>query len=169
MCDAKAYHKAYGERPEQRAWRKIYNNRPDVKERRKKQQQSPKGKAQARILHQKERMIRGLSPVHVPLARNPGYNMFCEARSAAKRRGLEFSIKLEEITVPETCPILGMPLVKGVRQRLFSSPSLDRIDSSRGYVPGNVWVISWRANHLKSNGTLIEFRQLVAALEKLAT
>jgi hypothetical protein len=41
------------------------------------------------------------------------------------------------------------------------SPSLDRKNSSEGYVPGNVWVISWRANDLKRDGTLAEFRAMV--------
>jgi hypothetical protein len=50
-----------------------------------------------------------------------------------------------------------------------NSPSLDRIDNTKGYVPGNVWVISWRANDLKRNATLEELKLLVAALEELGT
>jgi hypothetical protein len=34
-----------------------------------------------------------------------------------------------------------------------SSPSLDRLDNSRGYVKGNVWVISWLANKMKATAT----------------
>ncbi len=48
-----------------------------------------------------------------------------------------------------------------------STPSLDRIDSSLGYVKGNVWVISWRANHIKTDASLEELKQLVAGLERL--
>ena len=36
------------------------------------------------------------------------------------------------------------------------SPSLDRIDSTKGYVPGNVWVISNKANRMKSNAAAEE-------------
>ena len=46
--------------------------------------------------------------------------------------------------------------------------SIIRIDSALGYTRGNVWVISWRANMLKSNATIAELRQLLAALEKKA-
>ena len=37
-----------------------------------------------------------------------------------------------------------------------NSPSLDRIDSSKGYTPDNVWVISRRANIIKHDATLEE-------------
>lgn len=50
--------------------------------------------------------------------------------------------------------------------RLPASASLDRLDSSRGYTPDNVWVISWRANQIKSNATLSELRTLCDALDR---
>ena len=70
--------------------------------------------------------------------------------------------------VPQKCPVFGIPLVStGVRGSgpRFNSPTLDRIDSAKGYTPGNVWVISHRANSLKSNASLEELRKLVAAIE----
>jgi hypothetical protein len=44
--------------------------------------------------------------------------------------------------------------------RFDDSPSLDRINNMKGYVPGNVKIISWRANHLKSNGTALEHEKI---------
>lgn len=60
--------------------------------------------------------------------------------------------------VPKRCPILGIPLVFSSSQ-LPQSPSLDRIDNRLGYVPGNVQVVSWRANELKKDATP---RELIA-------
>lgn len=55
--------------------------------------------------------------------------------------------------IPETCPVLGIPLTIGGK-RSPSSPSLDRIDPALGYVPGNIRVISDRANRLKGARSL---------------
>lgn len=46
-----------------------------------------------------------------------------------------------------------------------NSPSLDIIIPSKGYVKGNVWVISNRANRAKSNLSLEELKTLVYNLE----
>jgi hypothetical protein len=56
-------------------------------------------------------------------------------------------------------------ITDGSRKKGAGTPSLDRIDSSLGYVKGNVWVISWRANHIKTDATLDELRLLVTGLE----
>ena len=66
-------------------------------------------------------------------------------------------IDLSDIVIPEICPILGTPI---------DTPSIDRIDSSKGYVKGNVMICSNRANVLKNNGSLDEFRKVVAFLER---
>jgi hypothetical protein len=83
------------------------------------------------------------------------------ARTRARKLGREFSITAADIRVPEFCPILGIRLEK--RPGAHSgSPSLDRIDSARGYTPDNIQVISLRANQLKRDGTLAEFERLVS-------
>ena len=89
------------------------------------------------------------------------------AQQRAKIRGLEFNIGLEDFEVPELCPPLNIPLHNHVGENTLQddSPSLDRIDSSKGYIPGNVWVISNKANRAKNNLTLSELQQLVSNLE----
>lgn len=67
--------------------------------------------------------------------------------------GLPFSIEVGSLLIPSLCPVLGIPLIVGGK-RSPNSPSLDRIEPSRGYVPGNVRIISDRANRLKSNRPL---------------
>lgn len=93
--------------------------------------------------------------------------MFYGARLRAKARVLEFDLTLEDIVVPEVCPILGISLfrekVRG-REKTSNSPSLDRKDPTKGYIKDNVWVISWRANRIKSNATLDELKLLVKNL-----
>ena len=56
----------------------------------------------------------------------------------------------------------------GVSER-EDSPSLDRLDSSLGYTPENVWWISYRANRLKNDSTLEELEKLVKAIRKVCT
>lgn len=91
------------------------------------------------------------------------------ARARARQAGIEFSIRPEDLLpLPEVCPLLGIGLDystggKG-RRWLAESPSLDRIDNSKGYVAGNVWVISNRANTLKRDATLSELETLVGCL-----
>jgi len=48
-----------------------------------------------------------------------------------------------------------------------NSPSLDRIDSKKGYVPGNVMIMSWRANRIKNDGTAAEHKKIAEFLEKI--
>lgn len=62
---------------------------------------------------------------------------------------------------PERCPILDLELdfsEKGKRND--SSPSIDKIIPEKGYVPGNVAIISWRANRIKNNGTADEHQKI---------
>lgn len=79
------------------------------------------------------------------------------AKLRAKEKGLEFTITSSDIKIPPVCPLLGIHISKGNGKSHHGSPSLDRIDSSKGYVPGNVWVISKKANTIKNNASLEEF------------
>lgn len=91
--------------------------------------------------------------------------MLSSARSRAKSKNLDFNIDVSDIELPEVCPLLGIPLSINASNKEFSY-SLDRIDSSKGYVKGNVWVISDRANRLKNNATLEELDMLITNLKK---
>ena len=81
--------------------------------------------------------------------------MLNRARNRARERGLEFSLELSDIKIPDICPILGIPLRvhSGTSGGKPFSPALDRIDNSKGYIPGNVMVISHLANCMKSSAT----------------
>lgn len=86
-----------------------------------------------------------------------------ECRNKAKNRGIYCNIKVDDIDLPEYCPVFNIKLeFRGGD----NSYSLDRIDSTKDYTPDNVQVISWRANRLKNNGTLEDFKKIVEWMEK---
>ena len=90
------------------------------------------------------------------------------AKRGAKQRGLEFSIVAEDLLpLPSHCPVLGIELdyVGAIGRdpralNRYNRASIDRKDSTKGYVSGNVLVVSWRANTLKSDATPDELRKL---------
>lgn len=100
--------------------------------------------------------------------------LITSARSRAKNTGLDFSISLEWLDQQnlEHCPILKQPFhwradysaSKATPDPL--APSIDRIDSSKGYTPDNCWVISHRMNAMKNNSTYRELFTLANAVAK---
>jgi DNA-directed RNA polymerase subunit RPC12/RpoP len=86
--------------------------------------------------------------------------MWRRAKSRALQRNLEFNIEITDIVIPEFCPILGIELKehKGRSGGEKTSPALDRIDNSKGYVKGNIIVISHLANMMKSSANNEELR-----------
>lgn len=86
------------------------------------------------------------------------------ARQRARRLGLPFDLTIADIVIPEVCPIFGTPLQIRAEDR-NNSPALDRVDNSKGYVRGNVCVISSRANMAKRDLTIEEVRKLLAYME----
>jgi len=95
------------------------------------------------------------------------YKMYHNAQHRAKKKGIPFTISMEDIVIPETCPLLGIPLVSTNDKRDPRNPSLDQIDPGKGYTLDNIQVISSRANWLKADATLTELKTLVENLEAL--
>lgn len=88
-----------------------------------------------------------------------GY-MVRNTKYMSKRRGIYFDLKYDDFEVPEYCPILEIKLKflnEDSTGNLLSHASLDRIDNSKGYVKGNVIVISRLANAMKNEAN---FEQL---------
>lgn len=75
------------------------------------------------------------------------------AKTRAKAKGLLFDLTspyLLSIT-PDTCPVFGTPFVfVGNKTIQPESATLDRLDPAKGYVRGNVIVMSMKANTIKS-------------------
>lgn len=77
-------------------------------------------------------------------------------KARAKEKGFEFNIDEDDIVIPEICPILEIPIVVGTKGEYEYSPSIDRIDNSKGYIKGNVQIISKKANSMKNSATSAE-------------
>jgi len=90
-----------------------------------------------------------------------------KAKARAKKKGLAFDITKEDLYIPEKCPILGIEISYKNKVTSDNSPSLDRKDSSVGYVKGNVWIVSNRANTIKSSGTAEEHLKIYKAMKSL--
>lgn len=91
-------------------------------------------------------------------------------RVAGRRATVEnlpFNIDYTDIEIPEYCPLPGIKLNKhvGEGEAKFDSPTIDKLIPSLGYTKGNVWVISRRANMIKSDATLEELELLVGNLK----
>lgn len=93
---------------------------------------------------------------------SPEKVLFDSAKARAKKKEMPFDIEISDIHIPTICPLLRIPLAQSENKVSDGSPTLDRIDSNRGYIKGNIWVISFRANMIKSNSTFEEF-QLIAS------
>lgn len=86
----------------------------------------------------------------------PDRIMWTNAKLRAKENNIEFNIEFSDIVIPKFCPLLGIPISTGPLHE--GSPSLDRVDISKGYIKGNVRVISYKANTMKSNATKEELK-----------
>ena len=80
----------------------------------------------------------------------------------------DFNIDLDDIVLPKVCPLLNIPLSINSNNKDYSY-SLDKIDPKKGYVKGNVWVISFRANKIKNDASLSELELLTSNLRKYTT
>lgn len=80
---------------------------------------------------------------------------FWKTRSTARKRGLEFNLTMDYLddlfrTQERKCPYTGWTLTFATTCRSYDgTASLDRIDSSKGYVKGNVQWVHKHVNLMK--------------------
>ena len=104
--------------------------------------------------------------------RHPKRRLFLYKKGNAKRKGIPFSIRYEDIVWPEFCPALGTRLDYSAGRQGHQLrdprivPSFDRLDNSKGYEPGNVVVISLAANSIKNEYTADEVLAVAAWLAR---
>jgi hypothetical protein len=101
------------------------------------------------------------------ISKTTEYKILARAKSRAKKNNLPFNIELGDIVIPEKCPLLGIKIQSTEVRNSPNNPSLDKIIPEKGYIKGNVWIISNRANTLKNDASLQELELLVENLKKL--
>lgn len=105
--------------------------------------------------------------VKVRYADNVPAHMLKAARKRAAEAGVPCTITVKDIFVPDACPILGLELkVASGGVPADNSPSLDRRVPDKGYVPGNVAVISYLANRIKNNATAPQLRLIAGWMDE---
>ena len=105
-----------------------------------------------------------------PLIHRKASIVVSKARKRARKAGIPFELRLIDIyqllADSDICPILGVPMCWKMSLEGYEpySRTIDRVDPSRGYVIDNVWIISRRANQIKSDASLPE---LITAMANL--
>jgi hypothetical protein len=97
--------------------------------------------------------------------KSPEYLIWYRAKQSAKEYKKDFDLSVEDIIIPTHCPYLGVELLTN-KEECYSPNyySIDRIDSTKGYVKGNIQIISRFSNTIKNNATidqLVTFSQNV--------
>jgi len=93
-----------------------------------------------------------------------------QAKARSRSKGLEFDLTNEALKdkypADGKCPVYGFYLEWGNSGFREKSPSIDRIDSTKGYTKDNIQIISWKANRLKADFTLEDIETLVSFLKR---
>jgi hypothetical protein len=87
------------------------------------------------------------------------YNKFLRKKAFATKLGIPFSIEFNDVVWPKECPALRVDL--DYNNDTDYAPSFDRILPEFGYIKGNVYIISKRANRIKNDGTGAELLGIV--------
>lgn len=92
---------------------------------------------------------------------NPEKTLYTAAKQRAKKNNIDFDIDIEDVQIPLVCPILGIKIKHNNKGFQPGSPSIDRIDNTKGYIKSNIRVISNRANLLKRDAVIEELEKII--------
>jgi|APCry1669189440_1035222.scaffolds.fasta_scaffold17672_2 hypothetical protein len=99
------------------------------------------------------------------------YLMWSRAKKRAEEKDLPFDIEVSDIIIPDVCPVLGIKfsVSKNGKGPGDTSPSLDRIDGNLGYTKGNIKVISFKANRIKSDANVGDVEKVLIYMKSAPT
>jgi len=89
--------------------------------------------------------------------------IFNRIKTRAKRKNQDFNLDLEDIIIPTECPVFKVPFIYGDIDWTYS---VDRINNSKGYIKGNIQILSNRANRLKGDFEIEELQVMIDFLTK---
>ncbi len=143
-CKITKHDAGYSE--QSKIWHKEYyvEHLPEIKTRIKEYLQRPE------II----KMVREKSKIY--REKNIELLMLRAAHDRCRKKHLKFNLQIEDIKVPDFCPVLGIPLLigsTGFGGPTDNSPSLDRINNNLGYEKGNIIVVSNKVNRIKASYT----------------
>lgn len=96
------------------------------------------------------------------VAKTKGY-ILRGIKSSAKRRNLDFNLTIDDLNLISKCPLLDIDLnyksfTDSTESNADNHATVDRIDNSKGYVKGNVWIISRLANNMKNKASIDQLK-----------
>lgn len=159
---AKAYSKAYNQRPEVKVRKLEHARKWAATDEGKAYEKSDKRRAQARKTFKDRYPKRTIETKQKALLRI--------IKKRASDKGLAFDLKHDKIIWPTHCPVFGTQLVYGQRAEKgawANGASVDRINPLKGYTLDNIVVMSWRANRIKSDATVEDLEKIVSFLRML--
>lgn len=97
---------------------------------------------------------------------DPARHLWTKAKERAQADLLPFLLTVADVQQAwpqdNRCPVFDIALVIGDRYTTDNSPTLDRLNHDAGYEPGNVAVISMKANRAKQRLTAAELERVAA-------
>lgn len=97
-------------------------------------------------------------------------HMLKSTKEHALKFNREHTIVITDIVIPDKCPYLNVPLTREIGSGYMeTNASIDRIDSTKGYTPDNIQVISRLANTIKNNATTAQLSTFARNILKIHT
>lgn len=97
--------------------------------------------------------------------KNPTKMLYLWVKNKCIKNNIEFNLTENDIIYNEICPVLGIKMEIG-GNNLNNSPTLDRINPHKGYIKGNVVVISHLANRIKNQATIKDIENILKYMKK---
>lgn len=90
------------------------------------------------------------------------HQLVTRLKSQAAFKNIKFDITEDDVEWSPICPILGIEInYFSLGGSKANTASFDRKDPSQGYIKGNVFIISNRANMIKSDMTIAQLERMI--------